>query len=77
MKPAVPVHIRNERNKSLRNLSYQKMQYFTAENRGAKRKVLFERAQKDTLMEGFTDNYIKIQTPYRAEWANSVVEWEI
>ena len=29
LKPIVPVHIRNERNKILRNLSYQKMQYFT------------------------------------------------
>jgi hypothetical protein len=30
MKPVVPVSVRNERNKILRNLSYQKMQYFTA-----------------------------------------------
>ena len=27
IKPAVPVHIRNERNKILRNLSFQKLQY--------------------------------------------------
>jgi threonylcarbamoyladenosine tRNA methylthiotransferase MtaB len=75
MKPVVPMHIRNVRNKALRNLSYQKMQYFTEQHHGTTRKVLFEKAARDTMMEGFTDNYIKVQTPYRSEWANKVVEW--
>ena len=75
IKPIVPVHIRNERNKTLRNLSYQKMQYFTEQQRGATRKVLFEIAGKNTMMEGFTDNYIKVETPYRKEWEKQVVDW--
>ena len=33
--------MRNERNKILRNLSYQKLQYFTEAHRGENRKVLF------------------------------------
>jgi threonylcarbamoyladenosine tRNA methylthiotransferase MtaB len=77
MSAVVPIHVRNERNKVLRNLSYQKMQYFTEQNRGVVRKVLFERVQKDKIMEGYTDNYIKVQTPYRAEWANNIVEWQL
>ncbi len=77
MKPVVPVHIRNERNKALRNLSYQKMSYFTEQQHGAKRKVLFEIAPKGNMMEGFTDNYIKVQTPFREEWMNSIVEWTL
>ena len=77
MKGIVPMHLRNERNKMLRNLSYQKMQYFTAAHRGTIRPVLFEKATKDAMMEGFSDNYIKVQTPYRVEWANEVVEWGI
>lgn len=77
IKPVVPMHIRHERNKALRNLSYQKMQYFTEQHRGTKRKVLFEHANKNGMMEGYTDNYIKVQTPYRAEWVNEVVEWGI
>lgn len=77
MKPVVPVHVRNERNKILRNLSYQKMQYFTEMQRAAKRKVLFERAPRDGMMEGYTDNYIKVEVPYRQEYANSIVEWVI
>lgn len=77
MEGAVPMHIRHERNKILRNLSYQKMQYFTQQQVGAKRKVLFESASKNGMMEGFTDNYIKIKTPYREEWVNQIVEWTI
>jgi threonylcarbamoyladenosine tRNA methylthiotransferase MtaB len=77
MKPVVPIHIRHERNKVLRNLSHQKMQYFTAKHEGETRKVLFESAEKNGLMEGYTDNYIKIQTPFRQEWVNQLVDWKI
>jgi len=77
IKPIVPVHVRNERNKILRNLSYQKMQYFSEQHRGQVRKVLFEIAGKNGMMEGFSDNYIKVQTPYRSQWEKQVVEWEL
>jgi threonylcarbamoyladenosine tRNA methylthiotransferase MtaB len=74
---AVPIHIRNERTRALRNLSYQKMQYFTEQHRGETRKVLFEHAGKNGLMDGYTYNYIKVQTPQREEWVNSVVDWVV
>ncbi len=77
IKPVVPVNIRHDRNKALRNLSYQKMQFFTEQHRGQNRKVLFESAEKNGLMEGYTDNYIKIQTAYRPEWVNNLVEYTI
>jgi threonylcarbamoyladenosine tRNA methylthiotransferase MtaB len=72
IEPVVPVNIRNERNKSLRNLSYMKMQYFTQLHAGQTRKVLFERHEKNGMMEGYTDNYIKVTMPYRADYANEV-----
>lgn len=75
--PVVPMHVRHERNKALRNLSYQKMQYFTEHHRGQVRKVLFESENKNGMMEGYSDNYIKVQTPYRAEWVNNIVDWTI
>ncbi|HXS35383.1 MAG TPA: tRNA (N(6)-L-threonylcarbamoyladenosine(37)-C(2))-methylthiotransferase MtaB [Flavipsychrobacter sp.] len=75
--PVVPVHIRHERNKLLRNLSYQKMQYFAQQHNGQTRKVLFESVQKNGLMEGYTDNYIKVHTPYRGEWVNQLVDWNL
>ena len=77
LNPVVPMHTRHERNKTLRNLSYMKMQYFTEQHRGQTRKVLFEHQQKNGLMEGYTDNYIKITTPYRPEWENSVIDWNL
>jgi threonylcarbamoyladenosine tRNA methylthiotransferase MtaB len=42
LKPVVPINIRNERNKTLRNLSFMKLQYFTQLHSGETRKVLFE-----------------------------------
>lgn len=86
IKPVVPVHVRHERNKILRHLSYRKMQFFTEQHRGQTRKVLFEDHEKHGsgnnvagrgIMEGYTDNYIRISTPYRKEWANQVVDWTI
>jgi len=83
IKPIVPMQERHERNKILRNLSYQKLQYFTASQRGSTRKVLFEspKVNKEdesiVMLEGFTDNYIKVETPFRAEWSNEIIDWTL
>lgn len=77
LSPVVPVNVRHERNKILRNLSYMKMQYFTEQHAGQTRKVLFEKNSKQNMMEGYTDNYIKVATPYRTEWANEIVDWTL
>ena len=77
IKPVVPMNVRHERNKILRNLSYMKMQYFTQQHTGQIRKVLFEAHDKNGTMEGYTDNYIRISVPYREECANEIVEWVI
>ncbi len=75
--PVVPVNVRHERNKALRNLSYMKMQYFTAQHQGSSRKVLFERGNNNGAMEGYTDNYIKITAAYDSTKANEIVDWKI
>jgi len=77
IKPVVPVSVRHNRNKALRNLSYMKLQYFTQLHAGQTRTVLFEGHNKEGMMEGYTDNYIRIQTPYRPEWANRIVDWKL
>jgi len=84
IKPIVPMNVRHERNKTLRNLSYMKMQYFTEQHQGQTRRVLFEGHEnkaclpdRQGMMEGYTDNYIKITTPFRKEWVNEIVEWKI
>ncbi|HVT86905.1 MAG TPA: tRNA (N(6)-L-threonylcarbamoyladenosine(37)-C(2))-methylthiotransferase MtaB [Chitinophagaceae bacterium] len=75
--PVVPMNVRHERNKTLRNLSYMKMQYFTQQHEGQTRKVLFEGHVKNNMMEGYTDNYIKITAPYKEEWVNEIVDWKL
>ena len=77
IQPVVPVHVRHERNKMLRNLSFMKLQYFTEQFKGTIRPVLFEGNSKSGMMEGYTDNYIRISTPYRQDWCNTIVEWTI
>lgn len=77
IKPVVPIHKRNERNKILRNISYLKMQEFTNAHIGQTRKLLFEGENKNGMMEGYTDNYIKINTVYNKEWENKIMEWKI
>jgi len=77
LKPVVPINVRNERNKQLRNLSYQKMQYFTQQHIGDTRKVLFEKQDKHNMMEGYTDNYIKVTVPFNKERVNNITSWTI
>jgi threonylcarbamoyladenosine tRNA methylthiotransferase MtaB len=77
LKPVVPINTRHERNKALRNLSYMKMQFFTGQHAGQTRKVLFEKQEKGEMMEGHTDNYIRVTTPYQEEWKNKIIDWQI
>jgi threonylcarbamoyladenosine tRNA methylthiotransferase MtaB len=77
IKPVVPMQVRHERNKALRNLSFMKMQYFTEWHKGQTRKVLFEGHSKNGMMEGYTDNYIRVITPHREEWVNQLVSWTL
>jgi len=77
MKDIVRVNIRNERNKKLRNLSYMKMSEHIRKHTGQTRKVLFERNATNAMMEGYTDNYIKITAPLKSEWVNQIIKWVI
>jgi threonylcarbamoyladenosine tRNA methylthiotransferase MtaB len=77
IKPVVPIHIRNERTRILRSLSYKKMQQFMRKHSGETRKVLFEGHHKNGMMEGYTDNYIKVSVPFKEEWSNEIMDWKI
>ncbi|GAC1379302.1 MAG: tRNA (N(6)-L-threonylcarbamoyladenosine(37)-C(2))-methylthiotransferase MtaB [Ginsengibacter sp.] len=73
----VPIPLRHARTKKLRALSYQKLQGFTSQNIGQTRPVLFESINKLNMMEGFTDNYIKITIPYQKDFENRITDWTI
>ena len=77
LSPVVPVSTRNARNKTLRNLSYMKMQYFTAQHAGETRGVLFEGHEKNGMMEGYTDNYIKVSVPFQQQLVNTITPWKL
>jgi threonylcarbamoyladenosine tRNA methylthiotransferase MtaB len=77
IKPVVPIPVRQERTRILRNLSFMKLRHFTEQHRGQTRTVLFEHRDRNGMMEGYTDNYIKVSTPFRPEWVNSLVEWKL
>lgn len=75
--PVVPVAVRHERNRVLRNLSYRKMQHFTRQHTGETRPVLFEGRNKNGFMEGYSDNYIRVATTWNPDWENKIVDWKI
>lgn len=70
---SVPKAIRNKRSKMLRVLSTKKRRYFYEQQKGTTRKVLFEDENKNGFMYGFTENYIRVKTPFKKEWCNQLV----
>ena len=77
MKKVIPVQIRNERNRRLRDLSQRKASDFQHHNLGHTRPVLFERRNKMGNIEGYSDNYIKVTASYKESLVNSIVDWQI
>ncbi len=74
MKEVVPINIRKKRNKMLRILSAKKLRHFYEQHLGQTRPVLFEADKTQTFMHGFTDNYIKVKTPFNASLINQLRE---
>ena len=63
---------KHARCKALLDLSDEKLQAFYRSQQGTMRKVLFEHTQHDSVMYGFTENYIKVETQYHAHKANEI-----
>ncbi len=77
LRPAVPVRQRQERTRLLRSLSLVQEAAFLERHRGQKRAVLFEGAAKNDLMEGYTDNYIKVKTAFDPKRVNQIISWSL
>jgi threonylcarbamoyladenosine tRNA methylthiotransferase MtaB len=73
MEGVVPVNVRRERNEMLGILSEKKRRHFYEQHLGQTRPVLFEVHKDKTLMAGFTDNYIKIETPLQPDCLNQIL----
>jgi len=69
----VPMETRRERSKILHLLSDRKKQAFYQTQVGKNKTVLFEQEENEGLLYGFTENYVKVKTPYDARLINQIV----
>ncbi|HLP34709.1 MAG TPA: tRNA (N(6)-L-threonylcarbamoyladenosine(37)-C(2))-methylthiotransferase MtaB [Amoebophilaceae bacterium] len=72
MPEVVPRSERARRASMLRILSEKKLRYFYTQQLGQIATVLFENELDKETIEGFTENYIRVQLPYQKGMANSV-----
>ena len=61
------------RSRQLLDLSDRKLHGFCDRYLGQQRHVLFEHTRKGGMMYGFTDNYIKMETPYTPSLVNEII----
>jgi len=72
MPNVVPLKVRNKRSKMLRGLSVKKRRAFYESQLGNSLTVLFESDNKKGYMFGFTENYVKVKTPWNPELVNTL-----
>jgi threonylcarbamoyladenosine tRNA methylthiotransferase MtaB len=77
MKGVVPKKVRHKRSKMLRGLSVKKRRAFYEEQLGSTRTVLFEGENKEGYIQGFTENYVKVKTPWNPYLVNTLHEVEL
>ena len=74
MEHKVPKEVRTKRSKMLRGLSSKKRRAFYESQLGSVQTVLFEGANKEGYIHGFTPNYVKVKTPWNPNLVNTAHE---
>lgn len=77
MEEVVPMNVRNKRSKMLRGLSVKKRRAFYESQISTSRTVLFESENKEGYIHGFTENYVKVKTPWNPELVNTLHNIEL
>ena len=72
MNDVVAINVRNKRSKMLRTLSVKKRRSFYENQLNSTRTVLFESENKQGFIHGFTENYVKVKTPWNPDLVNSL-----
>jgi threonylcarbamoyladenosine tRNA methylthiotransferase MtaB len=72
MEGEVAKNVRSKRSKMLRGLSVKKRRAFYEGQIGTDRTVLFENENKEGYIHGFTENYVKVKTPWNPELVNTL-----
>jgi len=70
----VPKKVRAKRSKMLRGLSVKKRRAFYETQIANTVTVLFESENKEGYIHGFTENYVKVKTPWNPELVNTLHE---
>jgi len=77
MPDVVSKQVRSKRSKMLRGLSVKKRRAFYESQLGTIRTVLFEGENKEGYIHGFTENYVKVKTPWNPNLVNTLHEVEL
>jgi len=77
IKNVVAIEERKRRNKMLRILSQKKLQQFYRQHLGRTHSVLFESEDKEGMIFGFTENYIRVKTSFDANLINRLADVEL
>jgi len=72
MDGVVSQKVRSKRSKMLRGLSVKKRRAFYESQLGNDLAVLFESENKEGFIHGFTENYVKVKTPWNPELVNTL-----
>jgi len=72
MQGAIPIPERKRRNKMLRILSEKKKMEFYRNQLGKKLPVLWEHENKNGMMYGFTENYVRVSKPFDEKSINQI-----
>jgi threonylcarbamoyladenosine tRNA methylthiotransferase MtaB len=72
MEGEVAKNVRSKRSKMLRGLSVKKRRAFYESQIGTNRTVLFESENKEGYIHGFTENYVKVKSPWNPELVNTL-----
>ena len=71
----VPKQIRSKRSKMLRTLSVKIRRDFYSRQLGTKKNILFESENKKGFIHGFSENYVRVKTPWRKNLVDSIVSY--
>ena len=74
MEDPVSIKVRKKRSKMLRGLSAKKRRAFYESQLESSHTVLFEGENKEGFIHGFTENYVKVKTPWNPELVNTLHE---
>jgi threonylcarbamoyladenosine tRNA methylthiotransferase MtaB len=77
MEEVVPLKVRKKRSKMLRGLSAKKRRAFYESQLGKSKTALFEGENKEGYIHGFTENYVKVKTPWNPELVNTLHKVEL